>query len=350
MVKDLVPVEVDPNSAGADFWRRYHAFRRARHAIERPDDPILPDAIAEKRLRLVRKFDIDVCYEIVRDGEMVSWFTGHTVRPGSPGYEKNRDFFEADWFVLPAHRNKGIGSMWLPVALELLDRHECRLLNLWAEDEPGHRFLRRIAGEPKFNAAENRLRFADVDWPTVRRWVEEGQARSPETRLEIYDGPIPDEMLDEYAAQFGSIMNTIPWEGLEHGEIVFTAPKMREWYARMAVLDMTQHTVLTREPGGVISGITDVTYTPHVPTFVEQMFTGVRPDSRGRGLGKWIKAAMLEKLRAEYPNAEWMITGNAESNGPMLSINHRLGFQEYRAGAEYQIIRERLAEVVGKAG
>jgi GNAT superfamily N-acetyltransferase len=106
--------------------------------------------------------------------------------------------------------------------------------------------------------------------------------------------------------------------------------------------------VLTREPDGVISGITDVTYTRHLPTLVEQMFTGVRPDARGRGLGKWIKAAMLEKLRAEYPQAQWMSTGNAESNGPMLSINHRLGFKQYRAGAEYQVSRERLAEVVGK--
>jgi GNAT superfamily N-acetyltransferase len=350
MVKDLVPVEVDPNSADADFWRRYHAFRRARQAYERPDDPILPDAVAEKRLRLVRAFDIDVCFEIVRDGEMVSWLTAHTMKPGAPGYETNRDFLEADGYVLPQHRRKGIGRRWLPVALEVLDRHGCRLLNLWSEDEAGHAFLRKLAGEPKFNGAENRLRFSDVDWSMVRRWVEDGEARSPDTKLEIYDGPIPDEMLDEFASQFGTIMNTIPWEDLEHGDIVFTAPKLRDRYARMGTLDMTQHTVLTREPDGVISGITDVSYTPHLPTIVEQMYTGVRPDSRGRGLGKWIKAAMLEKLRAQYPHAEWMITGNAESNGPMLSINHRLGFKEYRSGAEYQISRERLAEVVGKSG
>jgi len=111
-------------------------------------------------------------------------------------------------------------------------------------------------------------------------------------------------------------------------------------------VELDQHTVLTREPDGSISGITDVSFTPHLPTLIEQMFTGVRPAARGRGLGKWIKAAMLEKIRAEHPQAEWMITGNAESNGPMLSINHRLGFKEFRAGAVYQVSRERLAEVV----
>ena len=114
------------------------------------------------------------------------------------------------------------------------------------------------------------------------------------------------------------------------------------------ILDLDQHTVLTREPDGSISGITDVSFTPHLPTLIEQMFTGVRPEARGRGLGKWIKAAMLEKIRAEHAQAEWMITGNAESNGPMLSINHRLGFKEYRAAAVYQLSRDRLAEVVAR--
>src|SRR5262249_10185101 len=163
-------------------------------------------------------------------------------------------------------------------------------------DEPsGHAFLRKLAGQPKFHAAENRLKLADVDWAMVRRWVAEGESRSPETRLEVYDGPIPEAMLEEYAPQLSSLLRTIPFEDLDHGEIGIRPPQMREWYARMAEMDPDQHTVLTREPDGSISGITDVSFTPHLPDRVEQMFTGVRPDARGRGLGKWIKAAMLEK-------------------------------------------------------
>src|SRR5437764_4835599 len=36
MVKHLVPVAVDTNSAPRDFWTRYHAFRRARQLDYRP--------------------------------------------------------------------------------------------------------------------------------------------------------------------------------------------------------------------------------------------------------------------------------------------------------------------------
>jgi hypothetical protein len=47
-----------------------------------------------------------------------------------------------------------------------------------------------------------------------------------------------------------------------------------------------------------------------------------------------------------YPEAEWIATGNADSNGPMLAINKKMGFKRYRWGAEYQISRDKLAERV----
>src|SRR4029077_6547777 len=58
MVKHLVPAPVDTNSASADFWRRYHAFRRDRHLETRPDDPLLPDEVEESKLRQAHNFEI----------------------------------------------------------------------------------------------------------------------------------------------------------------------------------------------------------------------------------------------------------------------------------------------------
>jgi RimJ/RimL family protein N-acetyltransferase len=75
---------------------------------------------------------------------------------------------------------------------------------------------------------------------------------------------------------------------------------------------------------------------------VHQGFTGVRTDGRGRGLGKWLKAAMLLHVCEVYPNLEWVVTENAGSNAPMLAINTRMGFRLYKAGTEYQITRDRL--------
>jgi hypothetical protein len=52
---------------------------------------------------------------------------------------------------------------------------------------------------------------------------------------------------------------------------------------------------------------------------------------------------MLAHLHALHPDAQWVATDNAGSNAPMLAINKKLGFKQYRAGTEYQISRDNLA-------
>jgi GNAT superfamily N-acetyltransferase len=103
-----------------------------------------------------------------------------------------------------------------------------------------------------------------------------------------------------------------------------------------------QHSVIAREPDGSISGMTDMGWAPYRRTIIQQQLTAVHPKARGRGLGKWIKAAMLLHVRELYPDAQWIATENAGSNAPMLNINRMLGFKQYRVGSQYQISRERL--------
>ena len=317
-------------------------FRRIRHAENRPDDPLLPDDLEEKRLIASLKFEINACFEVVDKGEMVGWLRTAVTRPGAPGYEENRDFFWCFGSVVEPYRRRGIASSWLPIVVELMDRFGCRVVTFDSEEESGHAFMKWLGAPVKGVGAENRLRIAEVDWKMVRRWIEEGEKRNPQTTLERYDDHIPDSMLDDYAPQLAALLNTMPWDDLDHGPIVETAETLREYYRRMDAEDQQHYTVLTREPDGVISGITDIKFAPYRPKILEQLFTGVLPRARGRGIGKWIKAAMLERMHEIYPDAEWVATGNADSNGPMLAINHKLGFKRYRSGAEYQLGRDEL--------
>jgi mycothiol synthase len=343
MISNLSPDAVDSRTAPRDFWKRYHAYRRLRHAEVRPNDPVKPDELVEIAMKHGDPFEVQYRYEIARGGEMLSDFFAATAKPGSPGYESNKPFMWAAVSVHPDHRRRGIGRSWIPLMLGLMDRHGCTTLTMDSDEESGHRFLKWMGADGKSAGAENRLQVADVDWAMLRRWTEDGARQSPSTKLEVYDGHLPKEMWEDYCPQFAAMLNTMPWDELAHGDIAVTPAQLADWYERLDEQGASDHTMLTREPDGTVSGVTDMNFAPYRSQFIEQGFTGVRPDARGRGLGKWLKAAMLLHVREIYPGLQTVITGNASSNGPMLAINTKMGFKQHRAGAEYQISREKLS-------
>jgi GNAT superfamily N-acetyltransferase len=70
--------------------------------------------------------------------------------------------------------------------------------------------------------------------------------------------------------------------------------------------------------------------------------TGVMREYQGRGLGRWLKAAMLEKVLRDRPQVKWVRTGNADANAPMLKINQELGFKPFFSNCFWQIATERV--------
>lgn len=88
---------------------------------------------------------------------------------------------------------------------------------------------------------------------------------------------------------------------------------------------------------GETAGYTELFYDPKVPHVIQQSGTAVIPAHRGHGLGKWLKAAMLERALRDWPTARLIRTGNADSNAPMLAINTRLGFKPAWADSIWEV-------------
>ena len=230
MVGELVPSSVDPATAGMDFWRRYHKFRRVRQKESRPDDPLRDDADEEAHMKRVSPFQETVYYEVFRDGEILGLLQGSSVKPASPEYVSNRHLYEADIFVRSAFRRRGIASSFLPVIVELMDRRGCTTLGFWVEEDSGHEFMKWVGAESKLTTIESRLMFSEIEWQEMERWAAEGARRSPDTTLEIIDGPLPEDEWQAFSSQLSAMLNTMPFEDLDHGEIVVTPEKMRDFY------------------------------------------------------------------------------------------------------------------------
>lgn len=94
--------------------------------------------------------------------------------------------------------------------------------------------------------------------------------------------------------------------------------------------------MFVRDPGGACVGGTEVIFEPGDPSTARQQNTGIDPGHRGLGLAKWVKAAMLERIRRQRPEVVRIRTENAGSNAPMLAINGALGFQITSTRTEWQ--------------
>src|SRR5260370_24921096 len=192
MPSKLAPSQVDPSAAGEDFWKRYHEFRRVRQKQQDPDDPLRGDAAEEARMKRVSPFEAQEQFEISRDGMMVSWFYGSTVKPESPEYATSKHLYEADIFVRREQRRQRIGASWLPLLVERMDSHRCTTVGFWTHENAGHEFMRWVGAEPKFRSIESRLRFSEMDWSTVEGLAAEGPKRSPRTSFERRDAHVPE--------------------------------------------------------------------------------------------------------------------------------------------------------------
>jgi GNAT superfamily N-acetyltransferase len=94
--------------------------------------------------------------------------------------------------------------------------------------------------------------------------------------------------------------------------------------------------------------MTDLFYNAQKPTHANVRLTGVRREYQNRGLGKWLKAAMMLDMHEHYPNVKFVGTENFNSNRPILSINDRMGFKLFEQYVFYKISVHDLAAKVGK--
>lgn len=343
-------IEFKPKDLTRPEWDRYHIYRRIRHEERRPEDPLWPDDEVEEMMKRDHPHYISRYFGALDGDDLVSTFYAGVVKPEAPEYETNKHLIWADFGVLKDRRRQGIGTDWLRKLAALAQEYDRRVLTFGTEEDDGRAFLKSIGAEMKLAGAENRLDFEEVDWDMVRTWVAEGEKKSPDTELVFYEGRVPEEAVEELCKAMTEFLNTMPFDDLDHGDIVMTPEDVKDMYERYDVLKAEHHTYLTREPEGTISGITDIAYFPSQPDRVSQQFTGVDTGQRGRGLGKWLKAAMLEYVRERYPEVRWVVTGNANSNAAMLAINHRLGFKEHKAAESFQMSLDSLKSHLEKVG
>lgn len=315
--------EFDVHSAPEEVLMSLHEIISAVEAEALPDDEPAPFEyrVAEWR-QPSTPHEIAKRYYFVDDGDVAAYLL--TVR--WPQDDPTNSF--ALVRVHPDHRRKGIGKTLLSFAMESLAAEGVEKLILDVVDGmPWEAALERWGMKKSLGDKQSRLYLTDVDWDLMERWIERAGERASEYEVLHFEGSVPDEYLEAWCA-VKLAMNTAPLEELELADFSMTPEKWRlEEEAIAAGGDVYIAAGAIHRQTGVFGGFTDLFFHPLFPVRAQQHDTGVDPEHRRLGLGRWVKAEMIKRLAREQPTVKWIDTFNAGSNEAMLAINVEMGFK-----------------------
>lgn len=335
---DIVPL--DPETATREEWARYHAYRRQRHEETDPGDPIIDDTSLEALWKRPDPQFKNRRFAVLAPDDpetQIGYLEFSVFKEDGPSYKGNEHLAQANIALLDPYRRKGLGKDLLAKVAELAEEHAKSRLIGSSDEEDGKAFARDLGAEIALEGLENRLALESVDWAMVEDWAAQGPERSPSSTIHWFTNHIEDGLLEPYCTFYTEVFNQQPFGQLDVKDLVFDPDSFRDREARVADVGGSWITAMTTEEEGDISGMTEMFYLPDRETMIGQGLTGVKKKYRGRGLGKWLKATMLLRVRDQLPQVGVVQTGNATTNESMLSINHRLGFEKYKEGENFQI-------------
>jgi mycothiol synthase len=333
--------EVDTRTAPEDLLREMHEYHIPLSEELLPGDPPTPYERRAADWRRVRN-DRSIPRWLLRDdGEIVAsamaWM--------NLGQNLDNGF---GWIhVRPADRGKGHARRLAKAVFDRLEEHGRKRFDTYViEGNSAAELCERAGLKTAYREKRSRLVLADIDMALMRCWIERAGERAADYELLDLQVPFPDDVIDGYCElQFQ--MNTAPLEGYVQDDQILTPAMWREEEHLIAAsFNGFLTCIAVHRPSGELVGSTSIQTDQLQPDQAWQAETIVHPAHRNKGLGRLLKASMIERIISDWPTIERIDTTNAGSNRPMLDINVSMGYTPIQVTNTYQgdlsVARERL--------
>jgi mycothiol synthase len=166
-------------------------------------------------------------------------------------------------------------------------------------------------------------------------------------RLERWAGAAPESLVSAFAAARNAIADA------PHGESTFRAPEWTVERVRQAEADLrragddSRFVVAVHEETGAVAALTGMVLRPGRVDLCWQRDTAVVAQFRGSGLGRVVKAEMMRRLVAEFPDLGRIVTNTAAGNASMIRVNQQIGYTHYADIGMFEASVEQIGAALG---
>ena len=167
-------------------------------------------------------------------------------------------------------------------------------------------------------------------------------------RLEQWTHAAPESIVAEFAAARNAIADAPTGESSSYRESEWTVERVRRAEADLRETgDELRFVVAVHEATGDVAGFTGMRVQPDRMDLCWQRDTAVVAGYRGLGLGRVVKAAMMRRLVADFPDLEKVVTNNAADNVHMLRVNEQIGYTHYADIGVFEASVDELGAALG---
>ncbi len=186
-----------------------------------------------------------------------------------------------------------------------------------------------------------RLHREQANHALMDKWLEEIPERNSRLQPHLWL-TIPEEQIERFTELMTQFVHDMPKE--VEDPIPFRASaediRRRERWRQQNNLYVYTYALLDR--GEQLVAFSCAFINGDDPKQVYQALTGVVSEYRGRGLSKWLKVILFDKIGADFPRNESFITDMRAVNEPIQAVNARMGYMLESRGYEYEISRQQL--------
>lgn len=240
--------------------------------------------------------------------------------------------------VHTAERRRRVGSRLLETAVAAARAEGRRSVIAQADaGTPGDHFLAARGFRRVLTLTYARLALDELDNSKVDEINAIVEQPHPGYRLASWRGPVPEDLAKTFADSRRA-MDDMPMDDTDYGVVAWDVERVLA--AAKAIADrgeLLTTVVAVDESDSSIAGFSELVVPGDGKGEGQHYGTGVLPEHRGHGLGRWMKAEMIRVARASHPELVGLITDTADSNTHMRRINDALGYVPTHQALEYQL-------------